>query len=433
MKSFVATLVLLGLAANVAGTLRAQEKTNVAPAPSYQITGSVHSGKTPLPGVTVTAANTLTGKKFTAATVTDGTFVFSGLPRGRYVLRTEFMGFGEQTQEVVLNPENPTGKADFELILASRQQEQTNERSATAATASRGFQSLTMNSTEEGLGGGESAATAGAGQNPSASDLAALPLSGAGAEGPTESVSINGVQGSTQDFGAGSEDELQDRIQEFRERAMQNGGFGGPGGGAGGFGGGRGGGGPIAFGRMGRGFNLNQPHGNLYFYDDTSGLDARPFSLNGIALPKADYNQLHFGGYVGGPLNIPKIYNGGGKTFYFGGWSGTRGGAPTDILSTVPTMAERMGNFSALTTPIYDPQTGQQFDYGGQLNVMDPSLITPQAQALLNYIPLPNLPGTTQNFHYVTSAESNTDNVSLRLIHNFGPAPAQGARNFGVG
>ena len=433
MRLFLPTLILLGLVANVTGTLRAQDNAPAPQASTYQITGSVHSGKTPLPGVTVTAANTLTGKKFTAATISDGTFVFSGLPRGRYVLRTEFMGFAEQTQEVVLNPQNPTGKADFELILASRQQEQTNERSAAAATATgRGFQSLAMNSTEGGLEGAETGALSAGGQNPSANDLAALPLGGAGAEGPTESVSISGVQGSTQDFGMGNEEELQDRIQEFRERAMQNGGFGGPGGGGGGFGG-RGGGGPIAFGRMGRGFNLNQPHGNLYFYDDTSGLDARPFSLNGLALPKADYNQLHFGGYVGGPLNIPKIYNGGGKTFYFGGWSGTRGSSPTDILSTVPTMAERLGNFSALTTPIYDPTTGQQFDYGGQLNVIDPSLITPQAQALLNYIPLPNLPGTTQNFHYVTSAESNTDNVSLRLIHNFGPAPAQGARPFGGG
>jgi hypothetical protein len=409
-------------------------QTNVAPAPptSYQISGSVHSGKTPLPGVTLTATNTLTGKKYAAATASDGTFRLIELPRGRYVLRVEFMGFAALTQEVVLNPENPTGKADLELTLASRQAE-TTERAATA-NAGRGFQSLTMDSTAAALAGGETVAVAGAGQNPSANDLAALPLNGAGADAPTESVSISGAQGRTQDFGAGNEADLQDRIQEFRDRAQQNGlgGFGGPGGG-GGFGGGPGGGGPIAFGRMGRGFNTNQPHGNLYFYDDTSALDARPFSLNGQPLPRADYNQLHFGGYAGSPLNIPKIYNSGGKTFFFGGWSGTRGSSPTDILSTVPTAAERAGNLSALTTPIYNPATGQQFDYGGQLNVIDPSLITPQAQALLNYIPLPNLPGATQNFHYVTSAQSTTDNVSARLIHNFGPVPAQGNRAPGGG
>jgi hypothetical protein len=411
----------------------AQENPPAAPSPSYQITGSVHSGKTPLPGVTLTASNTLTAKKYAAATVSDGTFVLTGLPRGRYVLRAEFMGFAPLTQEVVLNPENPSGKADLELILASRQGE-TNEQTAAAATAGRGFQSLSIDSSEAALAPGNAGLAVGAAQTPGANDLSGMPLNGAGADAPTESVSISGVQGRTQDFGAGSESDLQDRIQEFRDRAQQLG-FGGSGGpGGGGFGaGGPGGGGPIAFGRLGRGFNVNQPHGNVYFYDDTSVLDARPFSLNGEPLPKADYNQLHFGAYVGGPLNIPKIFNGGNKTFFFGGWSGTRGSTPFDALSTVPTAAERSGDFSALTTPIYNPATGQQFQFNGQLNVIDPALIAPQAQALLQYIPLPNFPGTTQNYHQVSSAESNSDSVSLRLIHNFGPVPAQGNRTPGGG
>jgi hypothetical protein len=446
LRSFVRIFIFLGLVTLAIGNLHAQEnpvpapgtpaapQTNETPASpaTYQITGSVHSGKTPLPGVTLTASNTLTGKKYTAATISDGKFAMDGLPRGRYVLRAEFMGFATQTQEVVLNPENPSGKADLELILASRQVE-SNERSAAAASAGRGFQSLSIESSDASPAAGNSGLAAGAGQNPSANDLSGLPLNGAGADAPTESLSISGVQGRTQDFGAGNEGELQDRIQEFRDRAQQNGSGGFGGGGGGGFGGGGGGGGPIAFGRMGRGFNTNQPHGNVYFYDDTSALDARPFSINGEPLPKADYNQLHFGAYVGGPLNIPKIFNGGNKTFFFGGWSGTRGSSPSDVLSTVPTMAERGGNFSALATPIYNPATGQQFDFNGQLNTIDPTLITPQAQALLQYIPVPNLPGTTQNYHEVTSAESNSDSVNLRLIHNFGPVPTQGNRTPGGG
>jgi hypothetical protein len=433
LRSLVRTVVFL-LVAVAVPCFDAQENPPAAQPPSYQVTGSVHSGKTPLPGVALTASNTLTGKKYAAATVSDGTFVLAGLPRGRYVLRAEFMGFAPLTQEVVLNPENPSGKADLELILASRQVE-TNERSAAAATAGRGFQSLSIDSSEAALGPGNAGLAVGAGQTPGANDLSALPLNGAGADVPTESVSISGVQGRTQDFGAGSEGDLQDRIQEFRDRAQQLGfgGLGGPGGGGGFGGGGAGGGGPIAFGRLGRGFNVNQPHGNMYFYDDTSVLDARPFSLNGEPLPKADYNQLHFGAYLGGPLNIPKIFNGGNKTFFFGGWSGTRGSTPFDALSTVPTAAERSGDFSALTTPIYNPATGQQFQFNGQLNVIDPALVTPQAQALLQYIPLANLPGTTQNYHRVSSEESNSDSGSLRLIHNFGPVPAQGNRTPGGG
>jgi outer membrane receptor protein involved in Fe transport len=155
--------------------------------------------------------------------------------------------------------------------------------------------------------------------------------------------------------------------------------------------------------------------------------------LSGTPLPRADYNQLHFGAYFGGPLNVPKIFHGGNKTFFFAGWSGRRGSTPSDALSTVPTSAERGGDFSALATPVYNPATGQQFAFNGQLNVIDPTLITPQARTLLNYIPLPNLPGTTQNYHEVTSAESDSDSVSLRLVHNFGPVPAQGNRPPGGG
>ena len=115
----------------------------------------MRSGKTPLPGVTVTAANTLTGKKFTVATASNGTYTFTGLPRGRYVVRVEFMAFAPQTQEVILKPETPSGKFDAELILASRQQEQSPAASAIAAIAAgRGFQSLSIDSALSSLAGG---------------------------------------------------------------------------------------------------------------------------------------------------------------------------------------------------------------------------------------------------------------------------------------
>ncbi len=322
-----------------------QSEATPAAAPAYEISGSARSGKTPLPGVTVTAANTLTGEKYAAATNSEGKFGLSGLARGRYVVRVEFMGFAAFTQEVVLNPENPSAKVDAELILASRQQEQSNSSNAAIAAAGRGFQSLAMDRALSSLAGGNpgfgGAGALGGGQGNG--DLSSLPMNGAGAEGPTESVSISGAQGRTQDFGGGSEDELQQRIQEFRDRMQREGG-GGFGGGNSGFGGQ--GGGIIALGRMPRGFNINQPHGVLYFSDDNAGLDARSYSLTGIESPKADYNQSRFGVNVGGPLNIPKIFNGGNKWFFFGGWNGSRGSAPYDAFSTVPTKPELGGDFS---------------------------------------------------------------------------------------
>jgi hypothetical protein len=401
--------------------------------PAYEINGSARSGKTPLPGVSVTAANTLTGKKYAAATNSEGKFGLSGITRGRYVVRVEFMGFAAFTQEVVLNPENPSAKVDAELILASRQQEQSISSNAALAAAGRGFQSLAMDSALSTLAGGNSSFGGAGSGSQGSGDLSSLPMNGAGAEGPTESVSISGAQGRTQDFGGGSEQDLQDRIQEFRDRMQREGGGGfGGGGGGGGFGGP--GGAVIALGRMPKGFNINQPHGILYFSDDTSALDARSYSLTGLELPKADYNQSRFGVNIGGPLNIPKIFNGGNKWFFFGGWNGSRGSSPYDAFSTVPTKDERGGKFSAATyndgkpVQIFNPQTGQPYQLNGVQNQIDPALISSAATALLNYIPLPNITATAsgQNFHYVTSAASSSDTVILRLIHNFGASSGPG-------
>ncbi len=183
---------------------------------------------------------------------------------------------------------------------------------------------------------------------------------------------------------------------------------------------------------MPRGLNVNQPHGFLYFSDDDASFDARPYSLTGINAPKASYNFARFGANVGGPLNIPKIFNGGNKWFFFAGWNGSRGSTPYDSYSTVPTVAERGGNFSSATykdgspVQIFDPTTGQQLSFLGTPNVINPALISSAATALLQYIPLPNLNTSTQNFHFVTNDNSNTDAVSLRLIHNFTSTPTFG-------
>jgi hypothetical protein len=420
--------------------------SQTAPPNSFEITGTVRSGKTPLPGVTVTAANTLTGKKYVVATAPNGTYTFSGLPRGRYVVRVEFMAFAPQTQEIVLKPETPSGKVDAELILASRLQEQSPAGAIAAIAAGRGFQSLSVENTLSQLAGGSFGGN-GQAASPGAGEIATLPMNGAGADSATESVSITGVQGRTQDFGNGSEEDLQDRIQEFRERAQREGlipgGQGGPGGGGPGGGrpGGFGGGGPIAI-RLPRGLNINQPHGTVYFSNDDSALDAKPYSLTGLQTAKATYNFSRFGAFVGGPLNVPKIFNGGEKWFFFGGWNGSRGSTPYDAFSTVPTAAERDGDFSAATykdgSPVrlFDPTTGQPISFNGQANVINPALISPAAKALLQFIPLPNLNTPTQNFHFVTNDDTNTDSVSLRLIHNFtgnGPAGMFGGPGGGGG
>jgi carboxypeptidase family protein/TonB-dependent receptor-like protein len=422
------------------------------PASTFQISGVVKSGKTALPGATVTASNTLTGKKFTVATLLDGSFVLKGLPRGRYVVKIEFMGFATLTQEVVLNPQNPTGKVDAALILASRQQEQQASGASNALTAGRGFQNLATEGALSSLSGEGGGNGNGSNGSVSANDLSSLPMNGAGADLSTESVNVAGTQGRSQDFGMGNEDELQQRVQEYRDQMQREGGgqfgpiqgqgrpgggtystLGGPGGPGGGPAG-LGGGGPISIARFGgRGFNINQPHGFLYFQDDNSGLDAKPYSLSGQQFDKASYDTQRFGVMLGGPLKIPHLLDWSKSTFFAAGWNGARGGTPFDQFSAVPTVAERSGNFSGLTgkngnpITIYNPTSGQPFTN----NTIDASAFSPAAVSLLNYVPMPNLPGTQQNFHYVTAAETDTDALSLRLIHNFGGSGPGGPIMFG--
>ena len=81
---------------------------------------------------------------------------------------------------------------------------------------------------------------------------------------------------------------------------------------------------------------------------------------------------------------------------------------------------------------IFNPATNAPFPCSPPLQ---PCNTIPQinsaALGLLPYIPLPNLPGTYQNFHYVTSATSDSDDLNIRLNHSFGAAPAGGRRGGG--
>ena len=450
LAAFVALVLTprAGAQASAAPAPPQQQAPTAAPAPapsspaaplSYSISGIVRTGKAALPGVTVTAANTLTGKKFATTTDVNGSFSFALSDRGRYVVRAEFLGFAPQTQEVLVNPQNPTAKVDLEILLASRveeqQQEQQVARAANAAVAAgRGFQNLGAASELADLVGmgagagasGESAGGTGLG-GVNGADLSALPFSGAGADVATESVVSGGGLGQSQTFGSGSDEQIQQRIQEFRQSMGVSGGGGGFGGGQ--FGGGGGGplGGPGVIGRGagGRGFNLNQPHGAIYFTDDNADFDASPFSVNGSPVEKASYNQAHFGALIGGPLNIPKIYHGGTKTFYFINYNGNRASNPYDAFSIVPTAEERMGDFqNSLYAPANLPPLPAGCTLTFPTNTIPTNCFSQAADTLLKYIPMPtpniNIPNSPLNFHYVTSGQSDTDSINVRLIHNFG-------------
>src|SRR5690348_4153321 len=125
------------------------------PAPaasSCTITGRVLAAKTPLPGVSISAANSLTGKKVATSTDVDGSYTLQVPGRGRYVIRAELAAFAPATGEVVVNPANCQPHADLEMTLLSRVQSAPNSELAQSAQAAalmaglagRGFQNLAL-------------------------------------------------------------------------------------------------------------------------------------------------------------------------------------------------------------------------------------------------------------------------------------------------
>ena len=192
---------------------------------------------------------------------------------------------------------------------------------------------------------------------------------------------------------------------------LGGGGFGGRGGGGfGGPGGGRRPGGPG--GRGGfignrRNGGQRQIRGSLFFNLRNSALDASPFSLNGQSNTKASYAQSRFGFNLGGPLEIPKLFHA-ENTFFFINYNGNLARNGLNLTSTVPTLAERGGDFSGLST-IIDPATGLPFA-GNRI-----TQISPIALGLLKYIPAPNQPGTINNYRLIAAVPNNNQNLNARV------------------
>jgi Carboxypeptidase regulatory-like domain len=182
---------------------------------------------------------------------------------------------------------------------------------------------------------------------------------------------------------------------------------------------------------------VNRMHYSFYDTFGDSALNARPYSLYEANPPKISSWTESAGMNIGGPLKIPHLYNGTDKTFFFLNFGGTWSRNPVDSFGTVPTQAERNGDFSADNVQIYDPLSNLSGPrslmtnagcYQSSSSSSLPSVgacipttrISQQAQALLNtYFPLPNIPVTSiggQNFNY--HLQENVPGLSNRLNVN---------------
>lgn len=180
----------------------------------------------------------------------------------------------------------------------------------------------------------------------------------------------------------------------------------------------------------------NQLHGSAYEYFRNSVLNAANWYAKNQGSPLANPpdHQNEFGGTLGGPIQIPHIYNGRSRSFFFYAFGGSRyTGATIYTTSTVPTAQEMTVNsagyydFSDLTTPIYNPATTTTNPAGSGYvrtkfagNLIPASQVDPVAKAILSYFPIPAA-GKTTIGGFAGDRLLSPDSSTAKIDHDFTP------------
>lgn len=162
----------------------------------------------------------------------------------------------------------------------------------------------------------------------------------------------------------------------------------------------------------------NQIHGQAYEFVRTNQMSARNyFALTGtgVPIPPGPYHQNQFGISVGGPIVKQRL-------FYFANYEGYRQSQSAVVSAYTPTAAMFGGDFSALSTPIYDPATfnpatGKRTQFAN--NKIDPTRFSSASKALLAYyLPGSSLATTPNNVSGTPRTTLNSDQVTGRIEFN---------------
>lgn len=158
----------------------------------------------------------------------------------------------------------------------------------------------------------------------------------------------------------------------------------------------------------------NQVHGSAYEFLRNSALDANLFFQRGNGQKLVPYNANVYGATIGGPIVLPKLYDGRNRTFFFFSYEGAKEGNGQGPTLSVPTLKMRRGDFSEFGGTLYNPFSVRTVD---GVPVRDPfpgnqipaSLQDPVAQKIMDYWPLPNVanvnPATPWVNNYVQSSK----------------------------
>lgn len=184
----------------------------------------------------------------------------------------------------------------------------------------------------------------------------------------------------------------------------------------------------------------NEFRGALFEYLRNSAFDANDFFNNRAGSKKPPFRMNQFGGAIGGPVWLYKLYNGRNRTFFFTDYQGTRWRRGDVYIVTVPTQLERSGDFTRTFTPqgqmvrIFDPfstrtnpaNPSQYLRDPFPGNVLPQARLNPIAQKMITYYPMPNTAGEPvsgyNNFVSNASRRVDQNQVSVRVDHNVSDA-----------
>ena len=166
----------------------------------------------------------------------------------------------------------------------------------------------------------------------------------------------------------------------------------------------------------------NQYHGTLFEFLRNSSLDAKNyFDRKDRPIPPFKRNQ--YGATIGGPVKVPKLYDGTDRLFFLFNWEGLRERKALTQGINVPLTAERLGDFSGNSSIIYDPAT-RVFDAAGNVltaptpfagNKIPDNRIHPVAKKLLAFFPQPQVGGRVLNYVNDESRRVDADQYTYRL------------------
>jgi hypothetical protein len=411
------------------------------------ISGSVlDSSGAAVAGASVVVRGTATGNAYKTVTSGDGVYRISDIAIGRYDITVDFQGFkssvqkdvlvqintvtalnitlepGSTTEQVTVQADAPqleTESSDEGTVVGTKQIE---ELPLSLATSSQSF--LRSPETFVFLTPG----TVGPGTVSAAGNNGIFLSKLAGGQNLGAEILLDGASVQRQDT-VSAFDQTAPSVEALDEFKVTTGT-------------------PTAqFGRTSGGIEsfttksgTNAYHGTAFDIFRNQALDANSWDNNYVGAKKPSDHQNDFGGSLGGPVWIPHLYNGHDKTFFFFSWEQYRNKPGTTAVSTVPTQAERGGDFSALLgadTGVPNPCTPGQNIFKGQ--IFDPSTttsvggvscrmpfpgnkianISQVAQNVLQFVPLPNATGTqnglVNNFLFNSSDPKIETTMTFRI------------------